>query len=134
MPQLLLHHASIVTRDLERAIVFYREMFGLEPIERPPFTVPGAWLAVGDRQLHLILHQPGTYRSGPIDTADSHFAFRTNDFEGVVARLLQKGFREDVDDSHPMRIFLNRNGLAGFAQLYVLDPDRNIVEVNAAPM
>lgn len=134
MPHLLLHHVSIITRDLDRSIAFYREMFGLEQIQRPPFTVPGAWLGVGDRQLHLILYDPGTYRGGPIDTADGHFAFRTDDFEGVVARLLSKGFREDVPDSDPMRIYINRNGLAGFAQLYVLDPDRNIVEVNAAPM
>lgn len=134
MQQLLLHHVSIVTRDLDRSIAFYRDVFGLEQIERPPFTVPGAWLGAGDRQLHLILYEPGTYRAGPIDTADGHFAFRTHDFEGVVAHLFSKGFREDVPESDPMRIFINRNGVSGFAQLYLLDPDKNIVEVNAAPM
>jgi hypothetical protein len=31
-----------------------------------------------------------------------------------------------------MRILVNRSGMAGFLQLYVLDPDRNIIEVNTA--
>ena len=29
---------------------------------------------------------------------------------------------------------MRRIGAAGFAPLYVLDPDRNVVEVNAAPL
>lgn len=31
-----------------------------------------------------------------------------------------------------MRILVNRSGIAGFLQLYVVDPDRNIIEVNTA--
>ena len=31
-------------------------------------------------------------------------------------------------------VMMKRTGAAGFAQLYVLDPDRNVVEANAAPI
>jgi catechol 2,3-dioxygenase-like lactoylglutathione lyase family enzyme len=133
MPELMLHHVSIVTADLERSKEFYCGLFDLEQIERPPFSTAGAWLACGPLQLHLIHYLPGTFRgNGGIDTADGHFAFRTDDFEGVVARLTAKGFREDADESDPKRLLVFRQSLAGFPQLYVLDPDRNIVEVNGA--
>ena len=31
-----------------------------------------------------------------------------------------------------MRMIVRRNGLAGFPQVYLIDPDRNIIEVNGA--
>ena len=32
-----------------------------------------------------------------------------------------------------MRLIIRRNGPAGFPQLFLLDPDCNIVEINGAP-
>ena len=32
-----------------------------------------------------------------------------------------------------MRLLVKRSGLAGFPQLYLIDPDRNVIEVNGAP-
>jgi len=32
-----------------------------------------------------------------------------------------------------MRVMVRRNGLAGFPQLFLLDHDRNIIEINGAP-
>jgi glyoxylase I family protein len=63
---------------------------------------------------------------------DVHFAFRTDDFEGVLARLVGAGFSEAAEEDSPMRLLVNRSGMAGFLQLYVMDPDRNIIEVNTA--
>lgn len=133
MSQMLLHHVSIVTTDLERSVAFYRAVFDLEQIERPPFSSSGAWLACGGHQIHLIVNPSGTFRANPrIDSADAHFAFRTDDFEAFVGRLTAKGFRENADEGDPKRLLVVRNSVAGFPQLYLLDPDRNIVEVNAA--
>ena len=70
---------------------------------------------------------------GNIDGDDSHFAFRTDDFDGALATLTANGFREDAAEDDPMRVMVRRNGLAGFPQLFLLDPDRNIVEINGAP-
>lgn len=134
MPQLMLHHVSILTSDVERSLAFYRDVLGLEPLPRPDFPIRGSWLACGDRQVHLVQHPTGTYRNGEIDNNDTHFALRTDDFEGVVRQLEAHGFSEHAAEGAPKRIMMKRTGAAGFAQLYVLDPDRNVVEVNAAPI
>lgn len=134
MPNLRLHHVSIIVRDLERSLAFYQGILGLEPLPRPDFPVRGAWLSCGDRQVHLVVHDGETFRaSDTVDNNDGHFALNTDDFEAVVELLVAHGFDEHGADGDPRRLLVKRTGAAGFAQLYVLDPDRNIVEVNAAP-
>jgi catechol 2,3-dioxygenase-like lactoylglutathione lyase family enzyme len=131
---MMLHHVSIVTADLARSAAFYSEVFGLRQIERPPFAFPGAWFSCGALQVHIIVNPDGTFRkTATIDTADTHFAFRTDDFEMVIRSLTARGFREDAVEGDPKRLLVKRNGLAGFPQAYLLDPDRNIIEVNGAP-
>ncbi|KQW77673.1 lactoylglutathione lyase [Devosia sp. Root413D1] len=128
-----LHHVALVVAEPERSAEFYESIFGLTRLDRPPFKIEGVWLDCGPGlQLHLTRHPQGTFRSGGVDNNDGHFAFRTDDFEGILARLVARGFREDAPEDDPMRILVNRSGMAGFLQLYVLDPDRNIIEVNTA--
>ena len=128
-----LHHVSLVTRDPEQSAAFYQSIFGLNRLDRPPFKIEGVWLACGPHlQLHLTEHLSGNFRSAGVDNNDVHFAFRTDDFEGVLGRLLAAGFSEDAGDDDPRKLLVNRSGLAGFLQLYVMDPDRNIIEVNTA--
>lgn len=67
-----------------------------------------------------------------MDNNDVHFAFRTDDFEDILTRLKLAGYSEDADENSHMRLLVNRSGMAGFLQLYVMDPDRNIIEVNTA--
>ena len=129
----VLHHISLVTLDLDRSIKFYRDVFGLEQIARPPFKSAGAWLALGPLQLHLIVKPDGTFRSKPvIETGDTHFAIRVSDFEETIGQLVAKGFREDAADDDPKCLLVIRKGVAGFPQAYILDPDWNIIEINAA--
>lgn len=135
MANLVLHHVSIVVRDLDRAVSFYTEVFGLPRIQRPPFKSQGAWIGVEDRQVHLILYPQGTFRAArKIDINDQHFAFCTTDFEAQVTRLAGLGFREDAPEGDPMQLLVMRNGLASFSQLYLLDPDNNMIEINGAPL
>jgi glyoxalase/bleomycin resistance protein/dioxygenase superfamily protein len=89
---------AIVT-DLPRSLAFYQKLFGLTIIERPPFKNAGAWLACGDLQVHLSLYSPGSFRTGNVDGADCHFAFRTDDFDGALATLTASGFREDAAET-----------------------------------
>ncbi|WP_060564083.1 VOC family protein [Sinorhizobium fredii] len=134
MSMLALHHVSIVTADLGKSLPFYREVFGLTEIPRPNFPVGGAWLACGSLQVHLVVHPEGTFRKNPhIDRNDWHFAFRTDDFEGAVARLTALGFSEDLPQGEPKCLLVFRSGMAGFPQLYLHDPDLNVVEINGAP-
>lgn len=128
-----LHHVALVTADPERSAEFYQSIFGVTRLARPPFKIEGVWLDCGPSlQLHLTRHPSGNFRTRGVDNNDVHFAFRADDFEGTLQQLLARGFREDAPEDDPKRILVNRSGSAGFLQLYVMDPDRNIIEVNTA--
>jgi catechol 2,3-dioxygenase-like lactoylglutathione lyase family enzyme len=128
-----LHHVSVVATDLARSTEFYRDVFRLRQIARPPFKTAGAWLVSNSLEIHLISNPGGTFRSSPIiDTGDTHFAIRVEDFEAAMSHLAARGFREDAAENDPMRLVVKRKGTAGYPQAYLLDPDRNIVEINAA--
>jgi hypothetical protein len=56
-----------------------------------------------------ILYPPGSFRTGNVHGADSHFAFGTDDFEGSLATLTLNGFREDAAEDDPMRVIVRRD-------------------------
>ena len=128
-----IHHVSLTTRDLERSRRFYADVLGLTEIARPDFPFPGAWFQVGDKQqLHLIVHANATFRGAKnIDTRDVHFAVRVASYRQAVEFLRSKGYREDADDSDPRKMIVNPKATAGFPQIYILDPDRHVIELHA---
>ena len=118
------HHVSISVVYLERAKRFYQVVLGLPEIDRPPFDFPGAWYAVGDRQLHLIVHR-GTRtlrNTTSIDARDGHFALRAQNYSEAVRHLQQ---HEVVCRARP-------DNLTSWPQLYVTDPDGDVIELNFA--
>jgi catechol 2,3-dioxygenase-like lactoylglutathione lyase family enzyme len=128
-----LHHVTLTATDLDRARQFYREVLGLKEIDRPPFPFPGAWFEVaGGQQLHLIVHGDATLRGEKgIDTRDNHFAIRVSNYRAAVESLRALGYREDGDALDLMKMRLQPRGTAGFPQVYILDPDRHVIEINA---
>ena len=127
----ILHHVSLPVSDLKRAEQFYESILGLEKIERPPFDFEGAWYQLGDRQLHLIVHARSTFRaSKEVDSHDIHFAIRVNSYRDTRNFLRSKGYRPDADDEFK-KMRENPKATAGFPQLYIMDPDRNVIELNA---
>ncbi len=128
-----LHHVAVVTADLERSIAFYAGVLGLKRLARPAFSTDGAWFAAGPLKVHIILTPNGTFRAtAEIDNADVHFAMNTPDFEAAVRELRSKGYSENLPPGDPKSMVILRSSPAGFAQAYVLDPDNNVVEINAA--
>ena len=127
-----LHHVSLPVTDLERSQRFYREVLGLRELERPPFDFPGAWYRLGDRQLHLIVHEEPTLRGAKgVDSRDVHFAVRVRSYRQAVEYLEAEGYRADADDAAPKQMQLSPRAAAGFPQLYILDPDGHVIEINA---
>lgn len=133
-PPLGLHHVSLAGSDIERSRRFYQQLFGLTLLPRPPFASAGAWLGVGQLQVHLVEYAAGTFRATCTASAvDTHFGFNTPDFDGFIAHATTLGFRADAPEGDPKRLMLRRDGPAGFPQVYLLDPDNNIIGVNGAP-
>jgi glyoxylase I family protein len=126
-----IHHASLPVRDLGRSKAFYGEVLELEEIERPPSSNPGAWFRVGDKELHLIENAGATFRAGGLDSQDIHLAIRISSYHECRNFLHSKGFHPDADDEFKTTIE-KHEGTAGWAQIYVADPDGNVIEFNAA--
>jgi catechol 2,3-dioxygenase-like lactoylglutathione lyase family enzyme len=126
MDILLIHHVSVTVRDLEVSRRFYRDVLGLTEIARPPFPFAGAWFGIGGSQhLHLIVNPAGTYRAAAsIDTKDMHVALRVPSYSAALAWLRAHGIGDDA-----MRV--NPRATAGFPQIYILDPDHHVIEINA---
>jgi catechol 2,3-dioxygenase-like lactoylglutathione lyase family enzyme len=126
-----LHHVAIPVSDLARAKAFYGGILGLEEIARPAFPFDGAWYRIADRELHLIVAREPTFRSGKgVVMEDGHLALRVKSFRAALAHLQSSGFREGSDEpGRSMRI--NAKSVTGYPQIHVLDPDRNVVEINA---
>ena len=125
-----LHHVSLPVTNLERSRAFYRDVLALREIERPPFDFAGAWFRVGSGQLHLIVHERPTLRTRGIDSRDVHFALRVRSYRETRARLAALGYAGDAADEI-RRLRDNPQGRAGFPQLFILDPDRHVIELNA---
>ena len=119
---LQLHHVALTVTDMEKATWFYSEVLGLTPLERPAFPFPGAWYQLGDRTLHLVVHPLTRTLRGPraIDPRDGHLALRVASLDDTVARLKSFGVEcLELPDN-----------LTPWAQIYVADPDGNIIEFN----
>jgi glyoxylase I family protein len=130
----VIHHVAVPVTDLERSRRFYRDVLGLEEIPRPPFDFPGAWFALGPngQQVHLLVYPGHTLRTGKgLATRDVHFAVRVPSFREAIAYFFDKGYREDSPDDF-RRMIVSPHSTAGFPQVYILDPDCHVIEVNAA--
>lgn len=88
-----LHHVSITVVDVERSPEFYESILALEEIERPDFDFLGAWLRLGNRQLHLIQHFDaktvrGTHK---MDSRDGYLALRVRNYRETPGCLIRLG-------------------------------------------
>lgn len=117
-----LHHVSLLVADTARSLEFYCGVLGLviDPT-RPELGFPGAWLKVGDRQVHLLeLPNPDPLEGRPAHGGrDRHTAFLVDDFEAMRARLEAAG----------QPYTLSRSGRQA---LFCRDPDGNAVELIGA--
>jgi catechol 2,3-dioxygenase-like lactoylglutathione lyase family enzyme len=118
-----MHHVGICVTDIARAKHFYGTILGLREIPRPPFDFGGAWYKVGSQEIHLIVHPPTLTmrRTRAIDSRDGHLALRVESYAETLEFLRRHGVEclERPDNPTP------------WAQIYVTDPDGNVVEFTA---
>ena len=125
-------HVSVTVTDVGKAREFYSDILGFQEIARPAFNFPGIWYSLGgDLQLHIILNdqlvRPAVERE-TIEARYPHFALWTDDCDATAERINQLGLVcRDVF-----------SGPTGLRQVFVKDPDGNMVEFigptkNAAP-
>ncbi len=136
MEKLFLHHILIAAQELDRSRRFYRDELELEEIDRPVFPYDGAWFQLGSNQhLHILVRSDATLRGEKsIDSYDVHFALRVKSYSETVGWLQAKGFSEDAPENDIRKMILKPDSITGYAQIYILDPDRNIIEFNCESM
>jgi glyoxylase I family protein len=114
-------HVSFPVRDLARALAFWRDVLGLEPMPRPDLGFPGAWLRAGDAQVHLI-EVPADFQGGTppphLNPLAGHTAFAIDDYDAVLATIQRHGLE-----------VLALGPEAG--QLWIRDPDGHVIELIA---
>jgi len=125
-----LDHVLIAAVDIERSRRFYRDVLELGEVARPVFPYPGLWLQLGGGHiLHIVVRDDGTTRGDKaLDVYDVHFALRMTSYRETLAWLHGKGYRDDLPDGDPLKVALRPDSLTGRPQIYIMDPDHNIVE------
>lgn len=85
-----IHHVAVIVADVDRATEFYRKVFELPDRRRLTAAVSahrGAWFQVGPLELHL------QERKGETPKTEQHFAFMTDKFDEICARVRECGGR-----------------------------------------
>jgi glyoxylase I family protein len=118
-----IHHVSLEISDLEKAKWFYEEVLQLQKSnKRPDFGFGGAWYELGDTQIHLIEQQDPSQNTKPeLNSRYGHFAIRAKSMEQLLERL----------DQYNISYINNPTNKTPWHQVYVQDPDGNIIEFNA---
>lgn len=114
-----IHHASFIVADIRRALAFYCGVLGLEQDHsRPDLGYPGAWLQVGDGQIHLLeLPNPDPIEGRPAHAGrDRHLAMTVTDLARIKTALDQAGFDFTLSKS-------------GRRALFCRDVDGNAIEL-----
>ena len=123
-----LDHVNIISADLEGSARFYAEVFGLEPRDGPPPLThdTARWMydAAGRAVIHInSLECPRAYDrevdAGPTG-ALHHVALRCSGYEELRGRLAKRGLEHR----------LNEVSAIGLKQVFVLDPNQVLLELN----
>ncbi len=123
-----LDHVNIITSDVEGSVRFYAQLLGLEPRDGPPpLTHTNArWMydRAGRAVVHInSLDCPRAYERDVRPGATGalhHVALRCTGYEGVRSRL----------DGLGIEYRLNEVAAIGLRQIFVLDPNAVLLELN----
>lgn len=112
-------HCSLIVSNTSEALEFYRRILGLELDElRPDLGYPGAWLKVGNSQIHLLeVPNPDSVDDRPEHGGrDHHVALQVSELDIIVQRLDEAGITYSMSKS-------------GRKALFCRDSDGNAIEL-----
>ena len=114
-----INHVSLLVADTRRSLEFYHGLLGL-PVDdlRPDLDFPGAWLQVGDGQIHLLELPESRPSQGARQHGgrDYHLAMDVACLDAVVQALEAAGIEYTRSRS-------------GRKALFCRDPDGNALEL-----
>jgi glyoxylase I family protein len=118
-------HAGIAVTDLDRSLEFYCGVLGLRQVERPELPLVGAWLQLGDSQLHLaqIEQMPARDPLGVVHVA--MWLPGKDAYDRAIAELDRRGVAPGT--ARPGAYREDNGTPVWFTILY--DPDGNTVEL-----
>ena len=123
-------HITLVVGSLDASRRFYVDLLGMEDVDRPAFSFPGAWFRAGATLVHLIEQHD---RSGPVgnqvdagsrNSRSHHFAFEVDDAKAAAQILKDRGITL-IDDA--------KQRPDGAVQVFFADPDGHVVELCTSP-
>jgi len=120
---LSLNHASFIVEDVEKSLGLYRDILGLEQVERPDLGFPGAWLQLGIQQIHLLeLDNPDPKEGRPVHGGrDRHIALNAMALAPIQEALDKAGIVYTMS-------------VSGRRALFCRDFDANTVEIIERPI
>lgn len=119
-------HVTFVVHSLEQSRAFYVDLLGMAEVPRPGFSFPGLWFQAGSTQIHLILEG---LDSGSAKTVipENRSLSRTRHIAFEVASAAEA---VQVLAEHRVEVVAGPKARPdGPTQLYVFDPDRNLIEL-----
>jgi catechol 2,3-dioxygenase-like lactoylglutathione lyase family enzyme len=123
-----LDHVNLITADLEGTVRFYAELLDLEPRDGPPPLTHANARWMHDQSGRAIVHINSLECPRAYDRAISpgptgalhHVALRCSGYEELRARLVGRGLEHHI----------NVIGAIGLRQIFVLDPNQVLLELN----
>jgi len=112
---LTIHHASLIVSDTQQSLLFYRDVLGMQPTERPNLPFPGAWLQIGEQQIHLLeLDNPDPTTGRPAHGGrDRHVALHCSSVDALREALEKAGMSYTTSVSGRKALFCrDRDGNA----------------------
>ena len=111
-------HASLIVKNTSVSLEFYCNILGLDlDASRPDLGYPGAWLNVGNQQIHLLeLPNPDPVTGRPEHGGrDRHVAMQVSSIDNLVSTLNNASIPFTQSKS-------------GRKALFCRDPDGNALE------
>jgi len=117
------NHLALVVSDVGRSLSFYSNIVGMRQVMRPDFDRHGAWLTMGNLDLHLIKGRPAVHSDD--DLIVSHIAITVSDMDELRKRLKEMNVtsRKNISVPNPSDEETGR-----VEQAFVRDPDGYYIE------